>query len=106
MSWLSLAAIRSLAALICDDFAKHCPAELLSTESKERIAKKLGVALRSVDANIVEFLARNPAPGLVKKAVCANRVKWGLKERGYPKGVASEVTQKVVLALFKHSRKS
>ena len=77
------------------DFARHRPAETLSFESKERIAKKLHAALSSVDSNIVVFLARNPTPGLVKKAVCANKVKWGLIERGYSKDVvAQEETKK------------
>ena len=106
MSLLGLDAIGSLSARICNDFAIHCPAEILSTESKDRISNKLRTALRSVNSNIAMFLAQNPVPGIVKKAVCANRVKWGLKERGYPKEVASEVAQKVVLALFKHGEKS
>ena len=106
MSWLGLEAIQSLAARICEDFARHCPSEVLSSESKERVARKLHAALGSVDSNIVAFLARNPYPGLVKKAVCANKVKWGLIERGYPKDVVSEVTQKVVLGLFRPAKKS
>ena len=106
MSWLGLEAIRSLAARICEDFSKHCPAEVLSSESKERVARKLNAALGSVDSNLVAFLVKNPYPGLVKKAVCANKVKWGLIERGYPKDVVSEVTRKVVLGLFRRAKKS
>lgn len=106
MSWLGLEAMQSLAARICEDFSKRCPVELLSSEPAGRDAKKLHAALSTVDSNIVVFLARNPSPGLVKKAVCANRVKWGLKERGYPQDVVSEVTRKVVLGLFRSAKKS
>ena len=105
MSWLGLEAIQSLAARVSADFAKQCPVEVLSSESKERVAKKLHAALGTVDSNILTFLATNPYPGLVKKAVCANKVKWGLIERGYPKDVVSEVTQKVVLGLFRPPKK-
>ena len=105
MSWLGFEGIQSLATRIRDDFARHRPAETLSSESKERITKKFHAALSSVDSNIVVFLARNPTPGLVKKAVCANKVKWGLIERGYPKDVVSGVTQKVVLGLVRPAQK-
>ena len=106
MSWLGLEAIQSLAVRVCEDFAKRCPVEYLSTESKEHVARRLHAALGTVESNIVTFLARNPYPGLVKKAVCANKVKWGLIERGYPKDLVSEVTQKVVLGLFRPAKKA
>lgn len=106
MSWLGLEAIQTLAARICEDFSQHCPAELLSSGPSERVAKKLHAALSTVDSNIVIFLARNPTPGLVKKAVCANKVKWGLIDRGYANDVVSEVTRKVVLGLIRPAKKS
>ena len=105
MSWLGLEEIRSLAARICEDFAWHCPAEVLSSAPAQGVAKRLQEALSSVDANIMDFLAGNRTPGLVMKAVCANKVKWELIERGYAEAVVSKVTQKVVLGLVRPAQK-
>ena len=106
MSWLGLEAVNVLAERICEDFAKRCPAELLLADTNARAEKKVHAALATVDSNIVTFLASNDRPGLIRKAVCANKVKWGLIERGYPNEVASTVTQKVVLGLSLTSKKS
>src|SRR5690348_8420549 len=98
MSWLKLEAVSALAEAICEEFSERCPAELLAAGDGGS-QKKYQAALESTDRAIRAFLASAPAPGLVKKAVCANKVRWGLIERGYAKSVATQVTERVVLGL-------
>ncbi len=104
MSWLGLEAVSALAEEICEDFSRRCPAELLEAGSGPS-QKKYQTALESTDRAIRAFLLKSPAPGLVKKAVCANKVRWGLTERGYAKDVAAQVTERVVLGLTRFPRK-
>ena len=59
----------------------------------------LAAALLSVDQNIGGYLAVQPGPGVIKKAKCANEVKWGLKNLGFSEDLVQSVTEKVIFGL-------
>ena len=98
MSWSGLKELNELAKRICEDFASKFP-PAIQAEKKPLARKQLVVALLSVDHHIGRFLAANPAPGVFKKAKCANEVKWGLKDRGFNEELVDAVTHKVINGL-------
>ena len=98
MSWSGLKELNELAKRICEDFASKFPPQM-QAEKKPHARRQLVVALQSVDQNVGRFLAVNPAPGVFKKAKCANEVKWGLKDRGFHEELVDAVTHKVINGL-------
>ncbi len=98
MSWFGLEEINEFAKKVCDDFAKSFPSSLQSVD-KPHARKQLAAALVGVDINIGRFLASHRRPGVIKKAKCANEVKWGLKDRGFQADLIDVVTQKVIHGL-------
>lgn len=100
MFWSGVKALNELAKRICADFALNFPPSM-QRETKPQAKKRLVVALLSVDQNIGSFLVTNPAPGVFKRAKCANEVKWGLKDKGFDEELVAAVTSKVIYGLSK-----
>ena len=98
MSWSGLKELNELSKKICEDFAANFPPSMQG-ETRPYARKQLAAALLSVDHNIGRFLAANPAPGVFKKAKCANEVKWGLKDKGFKEELVDAVTHKVIHGL-------
>lgn len=98
MFWSGLKELNELAKKICEDFAARFPPSMQG-ENKPLARKQLAAALVSVDQNLGRFLATNRAPGVFKKAKCANEVKWGLKDKGFRAELVDAVTEKVVHGL-------
>ena len=98
MSWPGLKELDELAKRICEDFAAKFPPSM-QDDDKPQARKQLAVALLSVDQNIGGFLAAQPKPGVIKKAKCANEVKWGLKNLGFGEHLIAMVTDKVIYGL-------
>lgn len=105
MSWFGLKEINEFAKKICDDFAKTFPPSMQS-EDKPYSRKQLAAALVGVDLSIGRFLASHRRPGVIKKAKCANEVKWGLKDRGFQQDLIDVVTQKVIHGLSRTPSRS
>lgn len=98
MSWSGLKELNELSKKICEDFAASFPPSMQG-ENKPHARKQLAAALVSVDHNVSRFLAGNRAPGIFKKAKCANEVKWGLKDKGFREELVDAVTHKVIHGL-------
>lgn len=98
MSWPGLKELDELAKRICEDFASRFPPSMRGND-KPHARKQLAAALLSVEQNIGAYLAANPGPGVIKKAKCANEVKWGLKDKGFDEELVEAVTSKVMYGL-------
>lgn len=104
MFWSGVKELNELAKKICEDFSSSFPPSMQG-EDKPHAKKQLAAALVSVDHNIGRFLAANSAPGVFKKAKCANEVKWGLKDKGFQQELVDAVTHKVVHGLSRTASK-
>ena len=98
MFWSGAKELNELSKKICEDFSSSFPPSIQG-ENRPHTRKRLAAALVSVELNIGRFLAANAAPGVFRKAKCANEVKWGLKDRGYREELVDAVTHKVVHGL-------
>ena len=88
-----------------DQFADSLVAELLErvppaagrlsgAKAFERISRSFGATFARIDA-----FARAQRLNVYKKAHFANRIRWALKEAGYPEDFCATMTQELLLHL-------
>ena len=88
-----------------DEFADSLVAELLErvppaggqlsgTKAFERISRSFGATFTRIDA-----FARSQRLNVYKKAHFANRIRWALKEAGYPEDFCATMTQELLMHL-------
>ena len=97
LSWFSRRHIDEFADSIVAELLQRFPqsgVDLSSTKSAEKALKSLD----RIFSRISEFAAARP-PNLYQKACFGNRIKWGLKEAGYPEPFVEVATNKLMTYL-------
>ena len=92
LDWFSRKHIDEFADSIVAELLRRFPqsgADLSSEKSVEKATKTLDRIFSRISAFAVER-----RPNLYQKACFGNRIKWGLKEAGYPAPFVELVTQK------------
>ncbi|HEV7476751.1 MAG TPA: hypothetical protein VGO02_03330 [Burkholderiales bacterium] len=88
-----------------DEFADSLVAELLErvppagrqlsgAKALQRISRSFGATFTRIDA-----FARSQRLNVYKKAHFANRIRWALKEAGYPEDFCATMTQELLMHL-------
>jgi len=88
-----------------DEFADSLVAELLErvppsggkfsgAKALERVTRTFGATFARIDA-----FARSQRLNVYKKAHFANRIRWALKEAGYPEDFVGTMTQELLMHL-------
>jgi hypothetical protein len=88
-----------------DEFADSLVAELLErvppsggklsgTKAFQRVTRSFGATFARIDA-----FARSQRLNVYKKAHFANRIRWALKEAGYPEDFCATMTQELLMHL-------
>jgi len=92
LNWFSRKHVDAFADSIIAELLQRFPqsgADLSSEKSVEKAMKTLDRIFSRISAFAVER-----RPNLYQKACFGNRIKWGLKEAGYPAPFVELVTQK------------
>jgi hypothetical protein len=94
LSWFSSKHVDAFADSIVAELLERFPPtgiELSTEKSAERAMKNLERIL-----SLIGVFAAEQRPGLYQKARFGNRVKWALKEAGYPPPMVELITHEVV----------
>lgn len=94
MGWFSGKAIDEFADSIVAELMERFPPtgiELSTEKAAERAMKNLERIL-----SLIGVFATEHRPGIYQKARFGNRVKWALKEAGYPPPMVELITHEVV----------
>jgi hypothetical protein len=97
LRWFSTKEVDQLADAIVTEVLERFPegaVDLSSKKSAERAMK----TLERMYSSITQFAARQ-RPNLYQKARFGNRIRWGLKDAGYPDGFVAIVTHEFVRQL-------
>ncbi|HYI86793.1 MAG TPA: hypothetical protein VEX61_06825 [Burkholderiales bacterium] len=105
LSWFSSKHVDAFADSIVAELLERFPPtgiELSTEKSAERAMKNLERIL-----SLIGVFAAEHRPGLYQKARFGNRIKWALKEAGYPPSVVELITHEVVakMALATRTRR-
>ena len=90
------AKIDQFAASLADDFIKGYSLE--SDKRSKKDEKKLAKINITLSNKISSFKAENEL-GIYKKARIGNKFMWALREHGFEKGFADDITKKLFLKL-------
>jgi hypothetical protein len=104
--WLDSSKVDALADSVIADLRRLVPvsgAEARTQKDLQKLRKQFGAVFSRIDA----FLVSNRL-GLYAKARLGNRVKWALKEAGYPAPFIEQVTKEIALhaALVKRQHRA
>ena len=94
LNWFSRKHIDEFADSVIAEFLQRFP-QSGTDLSSEKSAQKAMKTLDRIFTRISAFAAEH-RPNLYQKACFGNRIKWALKEAGYPAPFVEEVTQKLV----------
>jgi len=101
-NWFNCKEVDEFADAIVADLVKRYPPSGVDAPAKkaaERLRKTHDVIFRRV-----ETFARSQPLNLYKKAHLGNRVKWALREAGYPEDFVSSLTHELVTVVTLVSR--
>jgi hypothetical protein len=101
LGWLDCSKVDAFADAVVADLLKRVP------PSGAGAAKKAAERLRRTQDVIfarAETFARAERPNFYKKARLGNRVRWSLKEAGYPAEFAAELSEELVSVITLASR--
>jgi hypothetical protein len=102
LRWFSRKEVDELADSIVAELVQHFPQSGIDASTKksaQQATRKFGRML----SRIGEFAAER-RPNLYQKACFGNRVKWGLKEAGYPAPFIDVATREFVTQMALASR--
>ncbi len=94
LKWLDSTEVDKFADWLTAELLKRYPPEGLDTD-----VKKATQRLRKVHDSIflrVESFAKDHQLNIYKRARLGNRIKWALREAGYPEGFLDSFTHEVV----------
>lgn len=100
--WLDCAKVDAFADGIVADLKKRVPPHglhLPAQEAAERLRR-----MNDVIFSRAEVFARAERPNFYKKARLGNRVRWGLREAGYPTEFADMLSEELVAVVTIASR--
>jgi hypothetical protein len=92
--------VDSLVAELVERVPPASAGQLAGKKAFERLTRDFGATFRRIDA-----FARAQPLNLYKKAHFANRVRWGLREAGYPPEFVATMTQELLVHLTGPARK-
>jgi hypothetical protein len=101
LGWLDCSKVDAFADGVVADLLKRVP------PSGAGAVKKAAERLRRMQDVIfsrAETFGRAERPNFYKKARLGNRVRWGLKEAGYPAEFAAELSEELVSVITLASR--
>jgi hypothetical protein len=101
--WFDCKAVNEFADTAVADLVKRVPPSSLTAPAKHTASR-----LKSTNDMIfsrAEAFARKQPPNLYQKAKLGNRVKWALREAGYPQEFADALTYELVTVITLASRK-
>jgi len=104
LGWFDFREVDAFADGVVADLLKRAPPPSLQMPAKkaaERLRRMPDVILARA-----ETFARAKRPGFYKKTRLGNRVKWGLKEAGYPADFADMLSEELVAVITLAARKS
>jgi hypothetical protein len=86
--------VDSLVAELAGRLPPATAGQLAGKKAFERLTRDFGATFRRIDA-----FARAQPLNVYKKAHFANRVRWGLREAGYPPDFVATMTQELLVHL-------
>jgi len=102
LGWLDCTKVDAFADSVVADLLKRSPPHgllLPPQQAAERLRRTNDVVFAKA-----ESFARAERPNFYKKARLGNRVRWGLKEAGYPAEFAAELSEELVSVITLASR--
>lgn len=96
LGWFDFKSVDALADGIVGDLVKRVPPNARLTTAKE--VQRLRRANDAVFAR-AEAYARAERPGFYRKARLGNRVRWGLRDAGYPADFADRLSEELTAAI-------
>jgi hypothetical protein len=94
-NWFNCREIDELVDSIVADLVKQFPPDRLDDMTPEKAAKRLK-GVHNVAFNRVDAFARSQPLNLYKKAHLGNRIKWSLRDAGYPGAFADALSTEFV----------
>ena len=94
LKWLRTQEVDALADKVVDDLMKRVPLNELRKEGAK--ADKRFHRMTEVVSNEVRAFGYTQRPGVYQRARLGNRVKWALKDAGYPEPFVDAFTTEVV----------
>jgi len=102
--WFDTKELDEFADSLVADLTKHFPpagAAISGKKTFERLRRLFGATFGRIDQ-----FARSHTLNLYTKARFANRVRWALKEAGYPPDFVAAMTQEIMVHVTVASRKA
>lgn len=91
LGWFDTAEVDRLADTVVADVTRRVPPSSLTRESAKRFSR-----MTEVISDQVRAFARSQRPNIYKRARLGNRVKWALKDAGYPEAFVDAFTTELV----------
>jgi hypothetical protein len=102
--WFDCTAVNEFADSAVADFVTRVPPSTIEAPGKYTASRLKGA--NDMIFTRAEAFARAQPPNLYKKAQLGNRVKWGLREAGYPEEFVDALTYELVTVITLASRKA
>ena len=100
--WFDFREVDAFADRVVADLVKRAPPAGLQMPAK-KAAERLRRGEDVIFSRAASF-AREKRPGFYKKARLGNRVRWGLREAGYPEEFADALSEELVAVITLASR--
>ena len=100
--WFDFREVDAFADRVVADLVKRAPPAGLQMPAKkaaERLRRQEDVVFSQAQS-----FGRDKRPGFYKKARLGNRVRWGLREAGYPEEFAAALSEELVAVITLASR--
>jgi hypothetical protein len=91
LGWFDTTEVDRLADVVVADVTRRVPPSSLTKAS----AKKFG-RMTEVISDQVRAFARSQRPNVYKRARLGNRIKWALKDAGYPEAFVDAFTTELI----------
>ena len=101
--WFDCTQVNAFADELVADLVKRVPPPVIESPAKktvERLKRTSDMVFTRTQA-----FAREARPNLYKKAQLGNRVKWALREAGYPEEFIDALTYELVTVVTLYSRR-
>ena len=103
ISWLDTTQVDAFAQEVLDDLKKRVPPATLPIDYGRKTGERLHRLTEVMSSRMRSFAAAQ-RPNFYKRARLGNRVKWGMKEAGYPDAFVEAFTYEIVTLVTLASR--
>jgi hypothetical protein len=101
--WFDTKQVDAFAQEVLDDLLKRVPPATLPLDYGKKTGERLH-RLTEVMSNRMRAFAVTHRPNFYKRARLGNRVKWGMKDAGYPEAFVEAFTYELVTLMTLASR--